>query len=65
VSYYLEQSRPDVTIVADLLEALVEGNADPEMLLLGFPILPTNDEDGAAFGIESRLLGPGPKNERG
>ena len=36
---------------------LVMGNADPEMLRLGLPVLPTNDEDGVAVAIERHLLG--------
>jgi hypothetical protein len=36
---------------------LVMGNADPEMLRLGFPALPTNDEDGVAVGLERYVLG--------
>jgi hypothetical protein len=35
---------------------LVMGNADPEMLRLGLPVLPTNDEDGVAVAIETHLL---------
>ncbi len=34
----------------------VMGNADPELLRLGLPALPTNDEDGVAVAIESHLL---------
>lgn len=36
---------------------LVMGNADPEMLALGLPVLPTNDEDGVALAIERHVLG--------
>jgi len=36
---------------------LVMGNADPEMLRLGLPVLPTNDEDGVAVAIETHILG--------
>lgn len=36
---------------------LVMGNADPGMLGLGLPVLPTNDEDGAAIAIETHVLG--------
>ena len=36
---------------------LVMGNADPEMLGLGLPVLPTNDEDGVALAIERHVLG--------
>ena len=35
---------------------LVMGNADPEMLALGLPVLPTNDEDGVAHAIELHVL---------
>jgi Cof subfamily protein (haloacid dehalogenase superfamily) len=35
---------------------LVMGNADPEMLALGLPVLPTNDEDGVAQAIEQHVL---------
>jgi Cof subfamily protein (haloacid dehalogenase superfamily) len=35
---------------------LVMGNADPEMLTLGLPVLPTNDEDGVALAIEQHVL---------
>ena len=35
---------------------LVMGNADPEMLALGLPVLPTNDEDGVAHAIEIHVL---------
>jgi hypothetical protein len=35
---------------------LVMGNADPEMLALGLPVLPTNDEDGVALAIEQHVL---------
>jgi Cof subfamily protein (haloacid dehalogenase superfamily) len=37
---------------------LVMGNADPEMLALGLPVLPTNDEDGVALAIERHVLEP-------
>ncbi len=36
---------------------LVMGNADPAMLELGLPVLPTNDEDGVAVAIERHVLG--------
>lgn len=35
----------------------VMGNADPQMLALGLPVLPTNDEDGVAIAVERYLLG--------
>ena len=34
----------------------VMGNADPELLALGLPALPTNDEDGVAHAIEEHVL---------
>ena len=44
----------------EMLEAaglgLVMGNADPEMLRLGLPVLPTNDEDGVALAVERHIL---------
>lgn len=47
---------------------LVMGNADPAMLRLGLPVLPTNDQDGVAFAIERYVLEgvrPGQKEKRG
>jgi hypothetical protein len=38
---------------------LVMANADPELLDLGFPQAPANDEDGVAHVLESLLLGSG------
>jgi Cof subfamily protein (haloacid dehalogenase superfamily) len=35
---------------------LVMGNADPRMLELGLPVLPSNDEDGVAVAIERHVL---------
>jgi hydroxymethylpyrimidine pyrophosphatase-like HAD family hydrolase len=32
------------------------GNADPELLALGLPALPSNDEDGVARAIEELVL---------
>jgi hydroxymethylpyrimidine pyrophosphatase-like HAD family hydrolase len=37
----------------------VMGNADPDLLALGLPVLPTNDEDGVARAIEEHVLGLG------
>jgi hypothetical protein len=34
----------------------VMGNADPDLLALGLPVLPTNDEDGVARAIEEHVL---------
>jgi Cof subfamily protein (haloacid dehalogenase superfamily) len=35
----------------------VMANADPELLALGMPVLPSNDEDGVALAIEEHVLG--------
>jgi hypothetical protein len=35
---------------------LVMGNAEPGMLLLGLPVLPSNDDDGVAWAIERHIL---------
>lgn len=35
----------------------VMGNADPQLLAVGLPVLPTNDEDGVAVAIERHVLG--------
>lgn len=35
----------------------VMGNADPDLQRLGFPVLPTNDEDGVAEAVERHVLG--------
>ncbi len=48
-----------------LLEAgqgLVMGNAAPELLGLGLPVLPGNGEDGLAVGVERYILGRGGPN---
>jgi len=37
----------------------VMGNADPDLLALGLPVLPTNDEDGVARAIEEHVLNIG------
>jgi hypothetical protein len=37
----------------------VMGNADPELLALGLPTLPTNDEDGVACAVEQHVLAAG------
>ena len=36
---------------------LLMGNAPSELLKLGLPVLPTNDEDGVAHSIETHVLG--------
>jgi Cof subfamily protein (haloacid dehalogenase superfamily) len=38
----------------------VMGNADPQLLALGLPVLPTNDEDGVAQAIEAHVLAVAP-----
>jgi hydroxymethylpyrimidine pyrophosphatase-like HAD family hydrolase len=35
---------------------LLMGNAPSELLQLGLPVLPTNDEDGVAHAIEIHVL---------
>jgi Cof subfamily protein (haloacid dehalogenase superfamily) len=44
----------------EMLEAaglgMVMGNADPDLRALGFPTLPTNDEDGVAVAVEKYVL---------
>jgi hydroxymethylpyrimidine pyrophosphatase-like HAD family hydrolase len=35
---------------------LVMGNANPQMLALGLPVLPTNEEDGVAVAVERYIL---------
>jgi Cof subfamily protein (haloacid dehalogenase superfamily) len=35
----------------------VMGNADPDLLALGLPVLPANDEDGVARAVEEHVLG--------
>jgi len=37
-------------------KGFVMGGADPEMLRLGFPVLPSSDEDGVAVAIETHVL---------
>jgi hydroxymethylpyrimidine pyrophosphatase-like HAD family hydrolase len=34
----------------------VMGNADPDLLAVGLPALPTNDEDGVAQAVERYVL---------
>jgi 5-amino-6-(5-phospho-D-ribitylamino)uracil phosphatase len=36
---------------------MVMGNAEPALRALGFPVLPTNDEDGVAVAVEKYVLG--------
>ena len=38
---------------------LVMGNAPSELLEVGLPVLPTNDEDGVAHALEAHVLGAG------
>ncbi len=51
----------DREMLAAAVLGFVMGNADPELLALGLPVLPSNDEDGVARAIERHVLGePGP-----
>ena len=47
----------DRDMVAGAGIGFVMGNADPELLALGLPVLPSNDEDGVAQAIEEHVLG--------
>jgi len=47
----------DRTMLEQAGRGLLMGNAPPELLKLGLPLLPTNDEDGVAHAIESHVLG--------
>lgn len=46
----------DREMVAAAGLGFVMGNADPELLALGLPTLPTNDEDGVARAVEEHVL---------
>jgi Cof subfamily protein (haloacid dehalogenase superfamily) len=46
----------DCEMVAAAGLGFVMGNADPELLALGLPTLPTNDEDGVACAVEQHVL---------
>jgi Cof subfamily protein (haloacid dehalogenase superfamily) len=46
----------DREMLAQAGRGLLMGNADPELLRLGLPVLPTNDEDGVAVAIEKYVL---------
>jgi Cof subfamily protein (haloacid dehalogenase superfamily) len=46
----------DREMVAAAGRGFVMGNALPELLALGLPVLPTNDEDGVAMAIERHVL---------
>jgi Cof subfamily protein (haloacid dehalogenase superfamily) len=48
----------DREMVATAGRGFVMGNADPELLALGLPRLPSNDEDGVARAIEEHVLQP-------
>jgi Cof subfamily protein (haloacid dehalogenase superfamily) len=48
----------DREMVAAAGLGFVMGNADPALLALGLPALPTNDEDGVARAIEEHVLAP-------
>ena len=47
----------DRTMLEQAGRGLLMGNAPAELLKLGLPLLPTNDEDGVAHAIESHVLG--------
>ncbi len=47
----------DREMIAHAGLGFVMGNADPELRRLGFPVLPTNDQDGVAEAIERHVLG--------
>jgi Cof subfamily protein (haloacid dehalogenase superfamily) len=46
----------DLEMLAGAGLGLVMGNADPELRARGWPVLPTNDEDGVAVAIERYVL---------
>jgi Cof subfamily protein (haloacid dehalogenase superfamily) len=46
----------DREMLAQAGRGLLMGNADPELLRLGLPVLPTNDEDGVAVAIERYVI---------
>jgi Cof subfamily protein (haloacid dehalogenase superfamily) len=46
----------DREMVARAGLGFVMANADPELLALGMPVLPSNDEDGVALAIEEHVL---------
>jgi hypothetical protein len=48
----------DREMVAAAGLGFVMSNADPELLALGLPVLPSNDEDGVAQAIEAHVLTP-------
>jgi hydroxymethylpyrimidine pyrophosphatase-like HAD family hydrolase len=50
----------DRAMVAAAGRGFVMGNALPELLALGLPVLPTNDEDGVAQAIEAHVLAGAP-----
>jgi Cof subfamily protein (haloacid dehalogenase superfamily) len=50
----------DRDMVMSAGRGFVMGNADPELLRLGIPVLPTNDEDGVAVALEAHVLSPTP-----
>jgi hydroxymethylpyrimidine pyrophosphatase-like HAD family hydrolase len=47
----------DRDMVARAGIGFVMANADPELLALGMPVLPSNDDDGVALAIEEYVLG--------
>ncbi len=48
----------DREMVARAGVGFVMANADPELLALGMPVLPSNDEDGVALAVEEHVLKP-------
>jgi Cof subfamily protein (haloacid dehalogenase superfamily) len=46
----------DREMIAAAGRGFVMGNADPELLALGLPMLPSNDEDGVAWALEEHVL---------
>ena len=53
----------DEEMIARAGKGFIMGNADPELHRMGWPVLPTNDEDGLAEAIETHVLGG--KKKRG
>jgi len=53
----------DREMIARAGKGFVMGNADPDLRRMGWPVLPTNDEDGLAEAVETHVLGG--KRKRG
>jgi hypothetical protein len=49
----------DREMLAQAGRGMLMGNADPELLRLGLPVLPTNDQDGVAVAIERYIIAAG------